>query len=252
MKRYILLWLLVFGLVLCCNTVYAGNLLGKWYAGGGDADFTNPTENSANVYGAAATTTVDVNVQEDDLIVVHAACVHDFAITNIADSDTNSYTLRTELTETAHLRSAYCLSAKSDQTPLTVTVTYATGGSRRMLVVVHVYRPASGETVSFDCAATKDTNGSPEASPWETDSDSSTTGDDEVCSAAFMDNAGVQTYSNEEIPSTVAADETTFDGNGFITFHRILSATVSNIEAEVDITSSREYVAEMLCFKSVP
>jgi len=221
------------------------------YEGVGLMAITPQANDTADSYGATATLTLSVNVATGDLIVVSAGSFSTCAITGISDDDGNSYTLRDEMEDPVHaltLRQGYVLSATATSSPLVITVTFAAGTEHRSAAVV-IYTPDGSETVTLDCAATK--YGAAEASPFETDSNSSTTGDDVVAHAAIIIN-GASALSNHEIPSGVAADAVIADDVRNLTvFYRILSSTVSNIEAEIDSSGAETYAFELLCFKSV-
>jgi len=199
-------------------------------------------------YSSTVTESCDIAVTSGDLIVVCAGNNDDLDITNIADDAGNSYTLLDQLDggSTTNMRCAYCLSANSTST-VTVTATFSAGTVRRSIIAAS-FTPTGGTTVSLDCTANAVSGY--EASPWETDADSSTTGTDEVAVAFFKGGTGT-TYTNHEIPGGTGADavpETIF---GLVCFYSVLSEGISNIYAEVDPSETGYYVAELLCFKSV-
>lgn len=213
--------------------------------------FSSPDNDVTTTYGVVTTVTLSVAVSAGDLIVVCACSQPGFVVTDISDSDENIYTLHDVLSPasaTVAYRSGYCLSATSTTNPLTITVTYGAGNGGR-IAAVGIFHPDGGETVSTD-GYESSTSGF-EASPFESPGGVNTTGTDVVAIGGFSVHTSVIT-SNHEIPSGTAADGViTQDSYGLDMFYRILSATVSNAEAEMDSDTTAYYTAELMCFKSV-
>ena len=206
---------------------------------------------AATAYPSGTTTTITVDTLLGNLIVVFIGVVSSTKYcTGVSDTIGNTYTLRSVVLNSngANVLFAYCLSSIGTNASNVITVTLNTG-SVRTNINASTWTVDSGDTVSFDDAANK-TSGW-EGSPWETASDLTTTGTDELVIAGFQANASARTYSNQEIPSGTAANVLTSPGNGSTIFYRVLSSTLTNEEAETDVDSSAYYACEVLTFKSV-
>ena len=197
----------------------------------------------------AGTVAATINVQETDLIVVSVGNpIATVWCTGVTDTIGNSYTVRTGVINDCSLVFAYCLSSIGSNAGNVITASFNNADEDGKSIIVSSWAIDSGDVVTLDGSANK--TGGWEASPWETASDLTTTGTDELVIACFQANATV-TYTNHEIPSGTAADGVLCDpGYGIIGFYRILTETLTNEEAEVDPSAENKYSAEVLAFKS--
>ncbi len=202
----------------------------------------------SSLYDTTVEHELEVAVTAGDTIAVFGGSYSGYSVTDISDSDDNTYVDRPELSQNNVLSTtAYCLSAKNTTNPLTITVTFEAGTGRRTAACA-VFQPDGGDTVTLADASTKTAN---EASPYETASDCNSASEDNACFVAFQGQYSNQTFSDQEVPSTFAADGViTTDTGGCTVYYRLITATLTNEEAETETSSTADYTAEMLCFKA--
>ena len=194
-----------------------------------------------------------IDVAAGDLIVVFIGVAPAGTwCTGVTDDIGNSYTVRTAIAANdCTLVFAYVLSSIGADATNVITATFNNSTAVRKNIIASCYEPDSGDVVTLEDSSNKASTY--EASPWETPTDEiNTTGDDELLIAGFQSGTTSITYTNHEIPSGIAAGGV-FTGayTNEVCFYRILTATLSNGEAEVDTNVSGRYCAEILAFKSV-
>ena len=210
--------------------------------------YQDDAEATAFITGSIAAT---IDVAAGDLIVVFIGTTDPTVwCTGVTDDIGNTYTVRTALATTAStLVFAYVLSSVGADATNVITATFNNATATTKNIIASCYQPDSGDVVTLEDSSNKASDW--EASPWETPIDAiNTTGTDELLIAAFQSGAAL-TYTNHEIPSGTAADGVFTGVHGSeVCFYRILTATLSNGEAEVDVSASQRYCAEILAFKS--
>ncbi len=202
-------------------------------------------------YGTGNLPSSAASVASGDLIVVQVGVAGGSAAVypdSVTDTASNTYVARSLITTAySSLLSYYCIGATGNGSNVATANFSAHDGSQRKNIIVGVYTPDSGDTVTLDIGMTKTTGW--ENSPWET-AQGTTTGTDEVCQA-FFQTSGSKTWSNREIPSGTGATTLTSPDGSCAGMYTIFASTQTNIEAEIDVTAGGHYAAEMLCFKSV-
>jgi hypothetical protein len=186
-----------------------------------------------------------ISVSVGDLIVIMSGAFNATIYSDDAYDDmSNSYTHRTVLdNNTTHLLTSYSVATNAGTT--TFTAHYTGSSGYWGWIMVAVFRPDAGDTVSFDVGGTK-------LLVWgsgtQTTTTADTTGDDEVIIAGVVDQNGVG-FSNREIPSGTAATNLALSTWNNI-FYRIATATIANCCAEVDFGGNTESIIEFVAFKA--
>jgi hypothetical protein len=211
--------------------------------------FTYQAQGTNSTYGAVTTISPasTLNANAGDLVVVASGSLNNtITLTGVADSASNSYTLRTAISPDAntYLRLAYAVLTTGSGT-LAITSTFADGTTRRNILVA-VFRPDAGDVVTLDATGNISTY---EDAAWTT-SEFTTTEADEAIIAFWTMNTAHAPYTNYEIPSAVAAIALTPGNDTLIGCYRLPAGVLTGAEAEVDAAAGW-VAAEVLAFKSV-
>ena len=208
-------------------------------------------DDAATTTEGTGTASATIAVSTDDLIIVSIGTLYGGTwCTGVGDDVGNTYIIRDHLTShSGHsLATAYCLKSIGVDAENEITITFNDATNIRKNVVASSWTPDSGDTVTLDDVSSGEFTY--EASPWETDSDISTTGTDELVIAALQTSSATITFSNHEIPSGTEASVLADPGYGGTAWYRILTGTLTNEEAEVDPSAGYPYSIEALAFIS--
>jgi hypothetical protein len=195
--------------------------------------------------GATITPAESITVSTGDLIVIQAGTAHATVYSDDAyDDASNSYTHMDMVTgNSCFLMTSYAIASTGGATAFTAHFTASSGYWG--WVMISVFHPDSGDTVSFDVTGLKILTW---GSGTQTTSTADTTGTDEVIVAGVFDQNGVG-FSNQEIPSATAATVLSMSTWNQI-FYRIATATISSCCAEVDLGGNTAIVMEFVAFKA--
>lgn len=200
---------------------------------------------TGSVASSTASVSASVDVVLGDLIVVLVAVDNsaNATVDTVTDSEDNTYELCTAVTYSSgtHLRHAYVLSAGSTATGVTVTASFVNSGWAQRQIMVLVFTPDSGDTVSLaDSASTTGYGTSISVGTV------STTETDAVV-VAGRSSTSAKAQSEEEIDgveATVATAPNNYIGQWY------LLSSVSSANATATVATNTSWAAEVLAFES--
>jgi hypothetical protein len=193
--------------------------------------------------GWSSTVVVRVNVTAGDLIVVMTQTnIATRYLNGVADDGINSYNLLTlaQASTSATARIAWAI-ASGTLADNDITATFS--DSTNCTVIVAVFTPDSGDTVTVDDEGAYFNDW--DSTPWQTASIDVTGTDVVVC--AVFGTQEAETFSNHEYPSGTSATSLTSAKNRAAALYRI---TTDSGLAEVDISLTNAQASCIAAFKS--